>query len=103
MHAHCFCPGKFLNVSCISNHGFCWHEAAISLGTVAWKKPEALAPGNIAAVVTAPARAAVGWVQENIIPPGEPLAATDAHDIVLAWQQVKAAATGTQLSALPHY
>ncbi|BDA41990.1 probable protein ACCUMULATION AND REPLICATION OF CHLOROPLASTS 6, chloroplastic [Coccomyxa sp. Obi] len=68
--------------------------AAFAVGMLAWKKPEALRPANIAAVVTAPGRAAVGWVQETLIPPGPPLAVEDARSLVLRWQAIKASALG---------
>ena len=75
-------------------------QAAFAVGLLAWKKPEALRPANMAAVVTAPGRAAVGWVQETLIPPGPPLAVEDARSLVLQWQAVKASALGALPAAL---
>jgi hypothetical protein len=72
-------------------------QAAVTVGTMAWKKPELLAPENIAAVITAPARATVGWVEAAIVPAGEPLAEADARDLVMRWQAVKSSATGGAL------
>ncbi|EIE25406.1 hypothetical protein COCSUDRAFT_61625 [Coccomyxa subellipsoidea C-169] len=68
--------------------------AAIAVGIIGWRKPEALRPSNIAAAVTAPGRAAMGWVQETLVPPGPPLAVEDARSLVLRWQATKASALG---------
>ncbi|KAK9908710.1 hypothetical protein WJX75_001848 [Coccomyxa subellipsoidea] len=68
--------------------------AVFAVGIVWWRKPETLRPSNIAAAVTAPGRAAVGWVQETLIPPGPPLAVEEASSLVLRWQATKASALG---------
>lgn len=72
------------------------------MGVIGWKKPEALRPANVAAAVTAPGRAAVGWVQETLVPPGPPLAVEEAQSLVLRWQATKASALGAILP-LPHH
>lgn len=69
-------------------------QTAVGVALLAWRKPEALRPSNVAAVVTAPGRAAVGWVQETLIPPGPQLPAEDARSLVLQWQAVKALSMG---------
>ena len=69
-------------------------QTAVGIAVLARKKPEALRPSNIATVVTAPGRAAVGWVQETLIPPGAPLPVEDARSLVLQWQATKAQALG---------
>lgn len=69
-------------------------QAVFAVGIVWWRKPETLRPSNIAAAVTAPGRAAVGWVQETLIPPGPPLAVEEASSLVLRWQATKASALG---------
>lgn len=69
-------------------------QVAIGIALVAWKKPEALRPSNITAAATAPGRAAVGWVQEALIPPGPALPEEDARSLVLQWQATKAQALG---------
>ena len=64
------------------------------MALLAWRKPEALRPSSIAGAVTAPGRAAVGWVQETLVPPGPALPAEDARSLVLEWQAAKAQALG---------
>lgn len=69
-------------------------QMAIGVALLAWRKPEALRPSNVAAGVMAPGRAAVGWVQETLIPPGPQLPVEDARSLVLQWQATKARAMG---------
>ena len=76
-------------------------QAAVSVALLAWKKPEALRPSNVAAVVTAPGRAAVGWAQETLIPPGPQLPIEDARSLVLQWQAIKAQSMGAWPAHLP--
>lgn len=64
------------------------------MGLLAWWKPEALRPSAIAGAVTAPGRAAVGWVQETLVPPGPALPEEDARSLVMQWQATKAQALG---------
>ena len=72
-----------------------WHaQAVLGVALLAWRKPEALRPSSIAGAVTAPGRAAVGWVQETLVPPGPALPAEDARSLVLEWQAAKAQALG---------
>lgn len=73
------------------------------MGIIGWRKPEALRPSNIAAAVTAPGRAAVGWVQETLVPPGPPLAVEDARSLVLRWQATKASALGAHPRTLHEF
>ena len=75
-------------------------QTVMGVALLAWKKPEALRPSNVAAVVTAPGRAAVGWVQETLVPPGPQLPAEDARSLVLQWQATKAQAMGAHLPPL---
>ena len=72
----------------------------LGVALLAWRKPEALRPSSIAGAVTAPGRAAVGWVQETLVPPGLPLPAKDAQLLVLEWQAAKAQALGERYCLL---
>ncbi len=69
-------------------------QVAIGIALLAWKKPEALRPSNIATAIMAPGRAAVGWVQETLLPPGPALPVEDARSLVLRWQATKTQALG---------
>ena len=71
-------------------------QAAVGVALMAWKRPETLRPSNVAAVVTAPGRAAVGWAQETLIPPGPQLPLEDARALVLRWQAIKAQSMGAR-------
>ena len=72
------------------------------MAVLAWRKPEALRPSSIASAVAAPGRAAVGWVQETLVPPGPTLPADDAHSLVLQWQAAKAQALGERFCLLSY-
>ena len=71
------------------------------MGLVAWRRPQALRPASLRAAVTAPAAAAAGWLQEALVPAGEPLAEGAARSLVVQWQETKALALGAR--SLSHY
>ena len=74
----------------------------LGVALLAWRKPEALRPSSVAGAVTAPGRAAVGWVQETLVPPGPTLPADDAQTLVLEWQAAKAQALGERFCLLSY-
>lgn len=76
-------------------------QAALAVGLVAWRRPQALRPASIRAAVTAPAVAAAGWLQEALVPAGEPLAEDAARSLVMQWQKTKAQALGAPSFVLP--
>ena len=90
--------GKFLPAMVVKT---AWQaQAVVGIALLAWRKPEALRPSSIAGAVTAPGRAAVGWVQETLVPPGPALPVEDARSLVLEWQAAKAQALGERLCLL---
>ena len=64
------------------------------MGLVAWKRPQALQPAAMRAAVVAPVTNAAGWLQEALIPAGEPLAEAAADQLIMQWQGTKARALG---------
>ncbi len=68
------------------------------MGLVAWRRPQALRPAAMRAAVVAPVQAAAGWLQEALIPAGEPLAEEAAQALVMQWQATKAQALGAGLA-----
>ncbi len=76
-------------------------QAAVALGVLAWRRPQALAPANVAAVATAPMRRATAYVGQLAAPAGAELGADEARALVRDWQRAKAAATGAPGACSP--
>lgn len=86
-------PNQNLPIS-LSRHLSARHaQAALALGVLAWRRPQAFAPSAVAAAVTAPARRA-SWAGGLANPAGGALTEDGARRLVLDWQRAKAAATG---------
>lgn len=74
----------------------CEPQVALAVGLVAWRRPQALRPAAMRAAVVAPVSAAAGWLQDALIPAGEPLAEEAAQALVMQWQETKAQALGAR-------
>jgi hypothetical protein len=76
-------------------------QAAVALGVLAWRRPQALAPANVAAAAAAPVRRAAAYVGQLAAPAGAELGADEARALVRDWQRAKAAATGAPGACSP--